>query len=107
MTNLSAITSPMDDSASAQNDISESDCSGSNYQVHSPYRAMENPIYVTGAKVSCRTRHEDNRHDRVVKIEKTQLNRAYGGPQAARNKVRTALNKQGFNSTFVIHEWVH
>ncbi|GLO64159.1 hypothetical protein MACH09_46670 [Vibrio sp. MACH09] len=70
MTNLSTTKLPLEDSVSSQNNKLESDCSGLNDQVYSPYLATENPIYVTGAKVSCRTRHKDNHHERVVKIEK-------------------------------------
>lgn len=68
---------------------------------------METAIYVTGAKVSCRTRHTDNRHERMVAIEKTQLNPQYGGQLIAQGKVRTELNKLGFNSTFTVIEWIH
>lgn len=68
---------------------------------------MEIAIYVTGAKVSCRTRHTDNRHERIVDIEKTQLNCEYGGVLIAQGKVRTELNKLGFNSTFTVIEWMH
>ncbi|MCG9576637.1 hypothetical protein L1D14_10350 [Vibrio tubiashii] len=68
---------------------------------------METAIYVTGAKVSCKTRHIDNRHERIIDIEKTQLNTEYGGQLVAQGKVRTKLNKLGFNSTFSVIEWIH
>ncbi|WP_045391671.1 hypothetical protein [Vibrio rotiferianus] len=69
--------------------------------------STEAPIYVNGAKVSCRTRHTDNRHERVIEIERTQLNCDYGGTLLARGKVRVVLNELGFNSTYDVLEWVY
>ncbi|MDW1584228.1 MULTISPECIES: hypothetical protein [unclassified Vibrio] len=68
---------------------------------------METAIYVTGAKVSCKTRHKDNRHDRIVEFEKTQINKEYWGDSLAKDKVRNELHKLGFNSRFSVIEWIH
>ncbi|MCQ1058388.1 hypothetical protein LRP52_23955 [Photobacterium sp. ZSDE20] len=66
---------------------------------------MECSKYVTAANVSCATRHTDNRRNRLIEIEKTQLNAEYGGEQIARNKIREKLNQLGFNSHFSVIEW--
>lgn len=63
------------------------------------------PIYVTSAKVSCKTRHQDNRHERIVTIPKTNLNSSYAGALVARSKVGDELYKMGFNSHYSIIMW--
>ncbi|MCZ4310998.1 hypothetical protein AB6D66_00345 [Vibrio pomeroyi] len=62
-------------------------------------------IFVTGAVVSAKTRHMNNRHELTINIRDTQLNHPYGGELVARGEVRTELNKQGLNSYFSVISW--
>lgn len=68
---------------------------------------MESPVYATSARVSCKSRHKGDRHERIVEFEKTQINKEYWGDSFAKDKVRNELHKLGFNSHFSVIEWIH
>ncbi|USD35630.1 MULTISPECIES: hypothetical protein [Vibrio] len=67
---------------------------------------MDTQTHVIGAKVSCKTRHVNDRHIRTVTFERTQLNCEYSGQAVACGKVREELNKLGFKSTWSLIKWI-